>query len=95
MDALFDGAEISRREYEIKAEHNIAVKMSDGVNISVDVFRPDARASFPRSSAFQYLIKTSSPTISGQPQRAAAAYAVSRTLAWKLPAPISLCGAAT
>ncbi len=47
MDAIFDAGKISHREYEIKAERNVAVKMSDGVNISVDVFRPDARGKFP------------------------------------------------
>lgn len=47
MDAIFGQGKISRREYEIKAERNVAITMSDGVNMDVDIFRPDARGKFP------------------------------------------------
>ena len=37
----------SQPEYQIKADKNIFVKMSDGVRIALDVYRPDAKGKFP------------------------------------------------
>ena len=34
MDAIFGKGQVSRREYEIVAERNIAVPMSDGIKVN-------------------------------------------------------------
>ena len=47
MDAIIGTGKISKREYGIIGEHNVSVKMSDGVNIYVDIFRPDKDGRFP------------------------------------------------
>jgi uncharacterized protein len=47
MDAIFDNGKTSKREYEIKAERNVSITMSDGVKIDVDIFRPEAKGKFP------------------------------------------------
>jgi putative CocE/NonD family hydrolase len=47
MDAIIGTGNISKRRYGIVAERDVFVTMSDGVNINVDVFRPDADGKFP------------------------------------------------
>ncbi len=47
MDAIFGDGKISKREYEIISEYDVPITMSDGVKISVDIFRPDGRGKFP------------------------------------------------
>lgn len=47
MDAIIGTGKISKREYEIAANRDTAVAMSDGVKINVDIIRPDARGKFP------------------------------------------------
>src|SRR5262249_38730186 len=37
----------SERQYGVVAEHGVRVRMSDGVELSADVFRPDADGRFP------------------------------------------------
>jgi predicted acyl esterase len=46
-DAIFGTGETSRREYEIISRRNVAVTMSDGVKIDLDIFRPDGRGRLP------------------------------------------------
>jgi putative CocE/NonD family hydrolase len=47
LDAIIGTGKISKRQYEIIAERNVDVIVSDGVNINVDIFRPDSRKKFP------------------------------------------------
>jgi uncharacterized protein len=47
MDAIIGTGKISRREYEIKADRNVKITMSDGVKIDTDIFRPDSPGKFP------------------------------------------------
>ena len=47
MDAIIGTGKISKREYEIRALRNASVPMSDGVNIDVDIYLPDAKGKFP------------------------------------------------
>jgi len=47
MDAIIGTGNISKRKYGIVAERDVFVPMSDGVNINVDVFRPDGKGKFP------------------------------------------------
>jgi predicted acyl esterase len=47
MDAIIGTGNISKRQYGIVAERDVFVPMSDGVNINVDVFRPDGDGKFP------------------------------------------------
>lgn len=47
MDAIFGKWEISKREYEIIEEKNVKIPMNDGINIDVDILRPDGKAKFP------------------------------------------------
>ena len=47
MDAIIVTDKISKREYEIISNRNIAIPMSDGINIDVDIFRPDGKGRFP------------------------------------------------
>jgi predicted acyl esterase len=46
-DAIFSAGETSRRKYEIIAETDVAVTMSDGVKICLDIYRPAGRGHFP------------------------------------------------
>ena len=39
--------QLSPREHGVVIERNVKVEMSDGVRISVDVFRPTSAGSFP------------------------------------------------
>lgn len=39
--------ELSRREHKVIVERNVRVMMSDGVHISMDIFRPDSPEAFP------------------------------------------------
>jgi predicted acyl esterase len=47
LDAIFDKAKISKREFEIVLEKNVSIKMSDGIKIDVDIYRPDGGGQFP------------------------------------------------
>ncbi len=47
MDAIIGTGKISKREYGIAANRDITVPMSDGVNINLDIFRPDSNGKFP------------------------------------------------
>jgi predicted acyl esterase len=48
MDAIIGNGKISRREYEIIAEHDIMIPVRDGVKLCADVFRPaDDKGKFP------------------------------------------------
>lgn len=47
MDAIIGTGKISKREYEILAEKNVKVTMSDGIKIDLDIFRPDGKGKFP------------------------------------------------
>ena len=49
MDAIIGTGkkQISKRIYEIISTRNVSVLMSDGVNINVDIFRPDSNEKFP------------------------------------------------
>jgi uncharacterized protein len=47
MDAIIGTGNISKREYEILAERNVLITMSDGINIDVDIFRPSSDGKFP------------------------------------------------
>ena len=51
MDAIFGSGKISPRKYEIISEKNILVPMSDGVNIDIDIFRPDSTEKNSRHSS--------------------------------------------
>jgi predicted acyl esterase len=44
LDAIFGDKQISKREYGVIAERNIKIPMSDGIEIVVDVFRPDVNS---------------------------------------------------
>lgn len=39
--------EVSRRKYGIIKEISVSIPMSDGINIDVDIFRPDGPGKFP------------------------------------------------
>jgi uncharacterized protein len=47
MDAYFGGKPTSKREFEIVAQRNVLIKMNDGVEICVDIFRPQSEGKFP------------------------------------------------
>ena len=47
MDPMIGTGKISKREYSVTANRNISIRMSDGVNINADVFRPESRTKFP------------------------------------------------
>jgi uncharacterized protein len=47
MNAIIGNGKISKREFEIKAEKNILVTMSDGIKIDLDIFRPESPGKFP------------------------------------------------
>ena len=39
--------ETSRRRYEITVERDVRIPLSDGTEISADIFRPDSDEKFP------------------------------------------------
>src|SRR3990172_12694592 len=47
MDAIIGTGNLSKRQYGIIRELDIPVIMSDGVNVVVDIFRPDNGDKFP------------------------------------------------
>jgi uncharacterized protein len=47
VDAIIGTGKISKREYEIIAEKNVKITMSDGIKIDADIFRPDSKGKFP------------------------------------------------
>lgn len=47
MNAIIGNGKISKREFEIIAERNIKVTMSDGIKIDLDIFRPEGEGNFP------------------------------------------------
>jgi predicted acyl esterase len=47
LDAIFGNKQVSKREYEIIANRDIMIPMTDGIKIAVDVFRPDSNKKFP------------------------------------------------
>lgn len=47
MDAIIGTGKISKREYGILAEKNVSVTVSDGIDIDLDIFRPDVEGRFP------------------------------------------------
>ena len=47
MNAIIGNGKISKREFEIKAERNTKVTMSDGIKIDLDIFRPEGKGKFP------------------------------------------------
>jgi putative CocE/NonD family hydrolase len=52
----FPESKLSQPQYGVRVERDIYVKMRDGVRVAVDVYRPDARGTFPAlyaSSCYQ------------------------------------------
>ena len=47
MDAIIGTGNLSKRQYGIITERDVFVPVSDGVNIAVDLFRPDNDGKFP------------------------------------------------
>ena len=47
MDAIIGTGKISKREYDITVSRNVAIPMSDGITIDVDIFRPVGEGKFP------------------------------------------------
>jgi len=47
MDAIIGTGNISRREYDVVAERDVMVKMSDNIQINLDIFRPTGAGKFP------------------------------------------------
>jgi predicted acyl esterase len=47
LDAIIGTGKISKREYDIITDSNISVPMNDGVNIKVDIYRPNGKGKFP------------------------------------------------
>ncbi len=47
MDAIMGTGNLSKRQYEIVNERNVAIPVSDGVVIDADVFRPKSGDKFP------------------------------------------------
>ena len=43
----FDKDRLSKPTYQVRVEHNVRVRMRDGVELSTDIFRPDAEGRFP------------------------------------------------
>jgi hypothetical protein len=43
----YDEAKLSQPTYGVRMEHNVRVAMRDGVELSVDIYRPDAEGKFP------------------------------------------------
>jgi len=39
--------ELSKPKYKVKAQFNVPIPMRDGVRLSADVYRPDAKGKFP------------------------------------------------
>jgi predicted acyl esterase len=47
MDAIFGNKQVSKREFEVIAERDIMMRTSDGIELCVDIFRPDNKGKFP------------------------------------------------
>lgn len=47
MDAVIGTGLISQRKFAVKSARNVSLKMSDGVVIDLDIFRPDGAEKFP------------------------------------------------
>jgi putative CocE/NonD family hydrolase len=47
MDAIIGTDKISKREHEIIPIRNQSISMSDGINLDVDIFRPDGNDKYP------------------------------------------------
>ena len=47
MDAIIGTGKLSTRQYNILAEPDVFVSMSDGTQINLDIFRPDSEEKFP------------------------------------------------
>jgi uncharacterized protein len=47
MDAMMGTGKMSKKEFHITANRCVSIPMSDGVNIDVDIFRPDSQNKFP------------------------------------------------
>ena len=47
MDAIIGTGDLSKRQYGITAQRSVSVPVSDGVNIDLDIFRPDGDGKFP------------------------------------------------
>jgi putative CocE/NonD family hydrolase len=47
MDAIIATGQLSKRQYDIIVERNVAIPISDGINIDSDVFRPKSDNKFP------------------------------------------------
>ena len=47
MNAIFGNKQLSKKEYDIVAHRNVFITMRDGVNICVDIFRPNSTGQFP------------------------------------------------
>src|SRR5712691_519090 len=43
----FDETKLSRPTYTVRMEHNVRIPMHDGVELSADIYRPDADGKFP------------------------------------------------
>lgn len=44
---ILDESKLSRPEFKVRMEHHVPVKMRDGVNLSTDIYLPDAPGPFP------------------------------------------------
>jgi predicted acyl esterase len=47
MDPKIGTGKISKREHAIAAKRNVSVRMSDGINIDVDIIHPESKGKFP------------------------------------------------
>jgi uncharacterized protein len=47
MDPIIGTGKISKREYKVTSDRNVSVKMSDGIDIDTDIFRPADKGKFP------------------------------------------------
>jgi len=47
VDVVIGTGKVSERQYNIVVEHDVSVPMSDGVNIDVDLVRPNGEGKFP------------------------------------------------
>jgi putative CocE/NonD family hydrolase len=43
----FEEGKLSRPSYKVRMEHNVRIPMRDGVELSADIYRPDADGKFP------------------------------------------------
>ncbi len=44
---LYGPAQLSQPQHKVRMEHNVKVRMRDGVELSTDIYRPDAPGRFP------------------------------------------------